>query len=256
MSDLVVRNDATLDDWLVVMRSFMRVGYVSACESVVNELPREHRQHVTVLETRLGTIVRWLRNLDLKGFKPTSADIEIAHAAFWEVFRDIQDNRLEVSAFTLRLLLQASSELSNMIGELEADDSIARFDEVLRYVFLNGYGMDLDNLPASVEERALDKSRTFPLLSSNALNATLSQLRRRGTNAHQLVAMFELLTERPKVASNVGSSRAFDDEDEEDFIPTLSSQTAAEEASGEKRNWMGFKVAPKAECKLKSTIQF
>lgn len=244
MSDLVTRNSAMLNDWLLVMRTLMRVGYVGANESVVKELPKDYRDHLVVLETRLGTIVRWLRNINDTRLQPKGTEVEIAHAAFWEVFKTIQDNEMEVSAFTLRLLLEASSELTNLIVELDQGDTVGRFDEILRYVFLHGYGLDLDYLPVSVEERALDKSRTFPYLSAKALNATMEQLRRRGSSAYQLLAIYDLLTTQTKASSMVGSPLMSVDEDDEEY-PTLSAQTAAEESSGERINWLGFKVNAK-----------
>ncbi|KAL1408444.1 hypothetical protein Q8F55_005256 [Vanrija albida] len=242
LDNLVARREADIGDWLFTLNALATVGHVKGCEGVVAQMPDEIKNNRTVSGLRLGAVLRWTRHLnEARASNPSAALVDLAHNAFWDIFRGIQSSDMAIWTVTLNLLLTSTSELTNLLVKLGNPDAITRFDGFMRFLLKEGYGIDLDDLPASLQSR--DPTRAYAALSAQGLNAVLKQLAIRGTDPYTLLRAYDLLSTDTRdgavLADDVAS--AYGNEDADDFVPGLSGLTAAEEAGDgtPKRDYFG-----------------
>lgn len=249
LSILIARNDASVGDWLFTLHSLASLGDVKGCEAVVSEMPEDLRNHRAVSQYRLGAVVQWTRKMNFEPSRhPKTGLVDLAHDAFWDIFRGIQRDEMGVRGITLHLLLTATSEMTGLLVKLENPAAIERFDDFMRFLLKEGYGIDLGNIAASLLSR--DPARPYGTLSAQGLNAVLKQLATRGTDPYSLLRAYELLSTDTRAGEVLETTNAYGNEDEDDFVPGISGLTAAEEAGDglQKRDYFGG-LGATASCK-------
>lgn len=246
LSELVDRGIDERRDWHFILQCLLKVGAVSAVEAVWKSLPEKLQGDREFAELRLGAIIRYAKNARLAAVNPDKEELDLAYGAFWDAFQTLQNPNIKTVRMTNRLLVIASSELAGLMARVENDEAFQSFHQILRFVLDKGYGLDIDNIPLSIERRAQERASSpeaedkYRSLSPAVLNAILDHLAQSNTSPYQLFAVFDVLTSEATAPSV--SMRAFEEEEDEEYVPTLSNMTAAEEQSGERRNWLGRRI--------------
>ncbi|CAK9780681.1 hypothetical protein CC85DRAFT_287970 [Cutaneotrichosporon oleaginosum] len=244
ISEMVERDIDTRADWQFVLQCLLKVGAVGAVESVWQVLPPRLRKDREFAELRLGTVSRWARNARAAFVAPQQVELDAAYRSFWDAFAVFGDAKVKTVPITHRILCVASADLAALMQLIEArgtdsariTEAMEALHRIFRAVLERAYGFDINAIPLSADQLAERRSEFRPMPPA-VLNAVLDYLRLSGMNAYQLFAAFDVLTS----ASRPPRERAFEEEDEDD-VPTLESETAKAESDPDRTNWWGRKV--------------
>ncbi|GMK53674.1 hypothetical protein CspeluHIS016_0102600 [Cutaneotrichosporon spelunceum] len=249
IAQMVERGIDTRADWQFVLQTLLKVGAVSAVESVWQVMPAKLRTDREFAELRLGTVSRWAKNARDAFVAPRPDELDTAYRAFWDAFTVFQDPRVKTVPITHKILCVASADLAALmqrVGQRSLEsarigDASEAMHRILRVVLEKGYGIDIDAIPSSADLLA-ERPGQFRAMPPAVLNAVLDHLGLTGMSAHQLFAAFDVLT----TESPASNKRAFEEEEDED-VPTLANATAQAESDPERTNWWGRKVNKAAD---------
>lgn len=242
LAELTHRNVADIYDWTFVLQYFSTVGAVQATERLVAELPPALRTNVKVTQWRIGAIVQRTRDMAVHYTHASTGDLDAAHSAFWDICRAMQDAEFKFDRFTLRLLLEASSQLAGLVQNVNPS-AFEALDNFIRFLLKDAWSIDLANLPLSVQQREhAGVETTFRRLSAKGLVAVMSHITRCEKNPFRVIAAFDLLTTmKGRVDPDyfVNDEEEMEGYDDEDAGPALSAAMAQQDTAG--RGWFGLK---------------
>ncbi|BEI90702.1 uncharacterized protein CcaverHIS019_0307720 [Cutaneotrichosporon cavernicola] len=244
IAEMVQRDIDTRADWHFILQTLLKVGAVSAVESIWQVLPAKLRKDREFAELRLGTVSRWAKNARDAFVAPLPDELDTAYRAFWDAFTVFQDPSVKTVPITHRILCVASADLAALMHRVgqrsletaRIEDAFEALHRILRVVLEKGYGVDIDAIPSSAD-RLAETPGQFRAMPPVVLNAVLDHLSVSGRNAHQLFAAFDVLTSETPVPNK----RAFEEEEDDD-VPNLANATAQAESDPDRTNWWGRKM--------------